>query len=200
MSEMFSRNVPDSFNILKEVTVGIAGCGGIGSNVATSLTRSGVGSLIIADMDLVEITNLNRQHYFQDDIGKTKVDALSTHLHNINPDLKIITHFGKVTRRNYLDLFKNVDILIEAFDLAEEKKWLIEGWMKNNPTLPIIGGSGLSGTGKTELLKVQRSGQLTLCGDQESDMSEGLIAPRVIMVANMMAYETIFQILKDRKS
>jgi len=200
MSEMFSRNVPDSFDVLKEITIGIAGCGGIGSNVATSLARCGVGSLIIADMDQVEITNLNRQYYFQDDIGKTKVDALRTHLLNINPDLKIITHFGKVTRRNYLDLFKNVDILIEAFDLADEKKWLIEGWMKNQPTIPIIGGSGLSGLGRTQMLKVQKSGQLTLCGDQESDMSEGLIAPRVIMVANMMANEAITQILKDQKS
>ena len=198
MSEMFSRNVPDSFNILKEVTVGIAGCGGIGSNVATSLTRSGIGSLVIADMDMVEITNLNRQHYFQDDIGKIKVDALSTHLSNINPEVKIIKHFGKITAHNYLELFHDVDILVEAFDLAGEKKWLIEGWMKNKPNIPIIAGSGLSGIGSTARIKIQKSGILTICGDQESDMSQGLIASRVILVANMIAHEVISEILKDK--
>ena len=58
---------------LAAATVGIAGAGGLGSNCALHLVRSGVGRLVIADFDVVNDSNLNRQFYFRDQIGRKKV-------------------------------------------------------------------------------------------------------------------------------
>src|SRR5512133_1850392 len=87
--DIFARNVPGTTELLQHCSVGIAGCGGLGSNAAVALARAGVGTLIIADHDVVEASNLNRQHYFVQDIGLKKIDALSAHLKNINPDIEI---------------------------------------------------------------------------------------------------------------
>ena len=87
--KLFERNVPGTLEILQKSTVGIAGCGGLGSNAAVSLVRAGIGKLILADHDVVEESNLNRQYYFQSDIGKKKVEALTYHLKAINPEIKL---------------------------------------------------------------------------------------------------------------
>ena len=56
--ELMSRNYKPLDKILSKTTVGIAGCGGLGSNIAHMLTRSGIGKLIIADFDTVVMSNL----------------------------------------------------------------------------------------------------------------------------------------------
>ena len=61
---------------IQNKTIGIAGCGGLGSNCAIALARIGIGKLIIVDFDSIDKSNLNRQYYFIDQIGKPKVDAL----------------------------------------------------------------------------------------------------------------------------
>ena len=92
MDSIFDRNVPGTTEKLAVVTVGIAGCGGLGSNAAVALARAGVGRLILVDHDRVELSNLNRQHYFQSDIGKAKVEALGLHLRAINPAIALEQH------------------------------------------------------------------------------------------------------------
>ena len=82
---MASRHTPGVHALLKQACVGIAGVGGLGSAVAVSLARIGVGKLIIADFDVVEPSNLNRQQYFVDQLGYFKVDALTENLRRINP-------------------------------------------------------------------------------------------------------------------
>ena len=66
-------------------TVAVAGCGGLGSNAAVALVRAGVGRLILVDHDVVEASNLNRQHFFLGDIGRRKVEALADHLRADQP-------------------------------------------------------------------------------------------------------------------
>ncbi len=194
---IFERNVPGITGILKKKKVGIAGLGGVGSNVAVSLVRSGIGSLVIADFDRVEVSNLNRQHYFLDDVGKRKVDALARQLRNINPELILCLHAGKLDQNNIISVFKEVDLLIEAFDKAEDKSWLIEKWCENFPGKPVICASGLGGYGNTESLKVMKSGNIYICGDGQSEMSLGLSASRVAIVANMQA-NTAVELLVGR--
>lgn len=196
MSKIFERNVPGSTERLQKAAVGIAGCGGLGSNAAVSLVRAGVGTLIIADSDRVEESNLNRQHFFQDDIGKKKVDALAFHLRAINPEVVIKTYDLELTPADISEVFKEADLLIEAFDRAESKQWLIESWNRAFPGKAIICASGLSGLGKTETLKVRRAGHIYFCGDGESDMSMGLCSARVAIVANMEA-NTAIEILSE---
>jgi sulfur carrier protein ThiS adenylyltransferase len=187
MESLFSRNVPKTTNILQNSKIGIAGCGGLGSNIAVMLTRAGIGELILVDFDNVEISNLNRQHFFLSDIGKTKVEALSYHLKNINPDIKLNLINKKLIKEDIKPLFREIDILIEAFDKAEEKMWLVKEWLKTFKTKPIICGSGISGYGKSEEIKIQSSGNLFMVGDQISDQSEGLCSPRINIAAAKQA-------------
>ncbi len=194
--DIFERNVPDQTNALREATVGIAGCGGLGSNIAVSLVRAGIGRLILVDFDRVEPSNLNRQHFYLSDIGQLKVEALSRHLTAINPDVRIHSHPERLDAERTPIVFREADLLIEAFDRAESKKWLIEAWCAAYPDRPIICGNGLSGAGDTESLRVLKMGNITMCGDGRTDMAIGLSAPRVAIVAAMQANEAVAYFLK----
>jgi sulfur carrier protein ThiS adenylyltransferase len=198
-SSIFERNVPGTTERLRGTTVGIAGCGGLGSNAAVALARAGVGRLILADPDRVEISNLNRQHYFRSDVGRVKVEALAEHLRAINPEIELVLHELELIPRNAPEVFGQADILIEAFDRAESKRWLIETWCRAFPDRPIVCGSGLSGIGKTNELRVHSAGQIYICGDEESDMSMGLCAARVGAVANMQANVAIELLMKRER-
>jgi sulfur carrier protein ThiS adenylyltransferase len=196
ITRIFEKNVPGITEILAQKTVAIAGLGGLGSNAAISLVRSGIGKLILADCDKVELSNLNRQAYFLDDVGKKKTVALAEYLKNINPEIKLECYTKLLTENNISEFFEGADLLIEAFDKAESKAWLIEAWCTHFPDRPIVCASGLSGYGKTELLKVQRSANIIMCGDGTSDLSMGLISSRVVMVANMQVNEAIEVLIK----
>lgn len=184
---IFARNVPGMTEKLRPSCIGVAGCGGLGSNAAVALARAGVGRLIIADFDKVEESNLNRQYFFLSDVGRYKVDGLERHLTNINPSIQITKHKTKLDQENISTIFQEADILLEAFDKAESKKMLIDAWMKAFPKRPVISGNGLSNLGKTEDLKVTRAGNIWFCGDMTTEMSEGLCSARVAIVANMQA-------------
>jgi sulfur carrier protein ThiS adenylyltransferase len=188
---IFERNVPGIRDILSRKTVAVAGCGGLGSNAAVALVRAGIGKLIIADHDLVELSNLNRQYFFLSDVGKKKTEALAAHLKAINPNLILEAHFVKLTAKSVRRLFNEADLLIEAFDRAQSKAWLIETWCTNFPGKPVVCASGLSGHGNTSSLVVRRSGDIVMVGDGETDMSMGLVSSRVAVAANMEANEAI---------
>ncbi|MBN2359953.1 MAG: sulfur carrier protein ThiS adenylyltransferase ThiF [Deltaproteobacteria bacterium] len=193
---IFGRNAPGSTAILSEATVAVAGCGGLGSNAAVALVRAGVGTLILVDPDVVEASNLNRQHFFQADIGRPKVEALADHLWAINPDLQLELHRLTLTRELVPTVFAAADLLIEAFDRAESKQWLIEAWCRAFPQKTIVCASGVSGLGNSEAIKVRRAGKLVLCGDERSEPSEGLCSARVAVVANLQANCAIEELIK----
>jgi sulfur carrier protein ThiS adenylyltransferase len=171
---------------LQQKTVALAGCGGLGSNVAVALTRAGLGHLILIDFDTVAADNLNRQHFFLDDIGRPKVEALAEHLRRIQPEIALTLWPRQLAPADIADLHP-ADLLIEAFDRAEAKRWLIEAWCTAFPERWVIGASGLAGLGRTEQIQVRRSGRIIMCGDFESDAASGLCAARVAMVAAMQA-------------
>jgi sulfur carrier protein ThiS adenylyltransferase len=198
--EFFSRHDPELLPILRKAVVGIAGAGGLGSNVAVSLARAGVGKLIIADMDRVCPSNLNRQYYFLDQIGKVKVYALRENLLRINPFSTYQVHHVRVTPENIKELFSEAEIMVEAFDLAEEKSMLINTWLSLFPERPIVAASGLSGFGKNNKIRTRKLGQLYLCGDEESEPTDRVspMAPRVAIVANLQA-NLVLELLYKKK-
>ncbi|MCF8367294.1 MAG: sulfur carrier protein ThiS adenylyltransferase ThiF, partial [Bacteroidales bacterium] len=112
--------------ILKAKTVGLAGCGGLGSNCAAALVRAGVGKILLADFDFVDASNLTRQYYFYDQIGQKKVFALADNLHYINPFAEIKPYDLKLGPDEIVKIFQDCDVIIEAFDLAEMKQMIIE--------------------------------------------------------------------------
>jgi sulfur carrier protein ThiS adenylyltransferase len=169
--------------------VGIAGAGGLGSNAAAALARAGVGRLIIADFDVLEASDLNRQYYFVDQIGRPKVEALAENLRRMNPFSNYDVRAVRVEPANIASLFGEADLLIEAFDAADQKQMLVEGWLRLFPERPIIVGSGLAGFGDNNALRQRELGSLYIIGDETSEcgVCSAPMAPRVAAVAAMQA-------------
>lgn len=175
---------------LSKFTVGIAGAGGLGSNCAVALARSGIGTLVIADFDIVEEPNLNRQYYFRSQIGILKTTALKENISLINPAVRIVTHQKKVEKSNIKEIFSGCHVIVEAFDRAEMKEMLIETLQIEMPVVPLIIGSGMAGWGKTNELACRKIDNLMyVCGDECSEVTDEQppLAPRVAIVANMQA-------------
>ncbi len=185
---------------LKPYTVGIAGCGGLGSNCAVALARAGIGYLILVDFDVIEPGNLNRQYYFTDQIGQKKVEALKSNVLRINPQIKIGTSPVQLTPSGIRDIFGKCDVIVEAFDRKEMKLMIAETVLTHMPGIPLVMGSGLAGWGNNDLLKTIRSGNLYLCGDENTETSLELppLAPRVGIVANMQA-NVVLEILLGKE-
>ncbi len=179
--------------ILSKKKVGIAGCGGLGSNCAVALVRSGLGNIILADFDIIDISNLNRQYFFLDQVGEKKVFALRDNLLGINPSCNIEAHDTKLKALDVIKLFSSCDVIIEAFDDASQKEMIIECVLSELPDMPIVSGLGLAGYGNSNNLRIQRFGNLYVCGDSQSEVSDEQppLAPRVGIVANMQANQVL---------
>lgn len=167
---------------LKNSKVAIAGLGGLGSNVAIALARAGIGRLLLVDFDTVDITNLNRQQYFIDDIGKYKTKALAAIIRKINPVIELDTINIKVTEKNALEIFKGYSLLCECFDNAENKAMLINTLLTETENTTVISSSGMAGYGSSNTIATKKiTDRLYICGDRISGIEQGLglMAPRV---------------------
>lgn len=186
---------------LSDKTVGIAGAGGLGSNCAVALARTGVGNLVIADFDVLEASNLNRQYYFRHQLGIPKVLALKENIREIDPTLRVEARTVKIDRNNLREIFDRCDILIEAFDKAEMKQMLIETALELWPDRPLVAASGLAGWGNTESITVKRYGNFVLVGDDVSETGSWNppLGPRVSVVAGMQADIALEFLLRDFK-
>lgn len=190
-------NIKKIKSLLSKKTVGIAGCGGLGSNCAAALARIGVGNLIIADFDFIDASNLNRQYFFWEQIGQQKVFALADNIHFIDPQVKVTPHDIKLGPAEIVSVFAGCDVIVEAFDLAVMKQMIIETVVSEFPDKPLVVGNGMAGWGNSNSLKVQKPDKnIYVCGDGVSGISEELppLAPRVGIVAHMQA-NTVFNIL-----
>jgi len=183
---MVARHTPGVHEKIKHATVGIAGLGGLGSAVAVALARIGVGRLILADFDIVEPSNLNRQQYFIDQLGQTKAAALEANLKRINPYVEYKAHCVRLTPDNIPALFAGADVLVEAFDRADQKAMLLQSFKEK----PIVAASGLAGYGSGETIGVRKMGdRIHVVGDLKTGAAPGcgLMAPRVGIAAHMQA-------------
>ncbi|MFH1297139.1 MAG: sulfur carrier protein ThiS adenylyltransferase ThiF [Bacteroidota bacterium] len=175
--------------LLQTKTVGIAGCGGLGSNCAVALARVGIGKLVLADFDILSENNLNRQYFFRDQIGQQKTVALKATLRRIRPETRVELHTVKLDPSNIPVIFNPCDVLVEAFDLADQKEMLIETALNAFPEKPLVVGLGVAGWGRNDLIHCRKSGNLYICGDEVTEINDELppLAPRVGIVANMQA-------------
>jgi len=174
---------------LKYKTVGIAGCGGLGSNCAIALARVGIGALTIADFDLIIENNLNRQYFFYDQIGQLKVFALKKNIQMVNPRVKVRAFDIRLCQSDIIEIYRTCDVIVEAFDKPEMKQMIIETVLNHMPDKHLVVGVGMAGWGDNNLIHTRRSDRLTICGDEKKEVSEQLppLAPRVGIVANMQA-------------
>ena len=198
---MVARHTPGVHARIAQSRIGIAGAGGLGSNIAISLARVGVGNLVIADFDLVEPSNLNRQQYFIDQIGMPKVSALKENLERINPYVKIEIFHGKINRQNLLQIFTGVDVMVEAFDAPEQKAMLTSTHLQQSPGCPLVAASGMAGYAPSNSIQTKkiRNG-FYLVGDQTTaaEPGQGLMAPRVSIAAGHQANAVLRLLLGEQ--
>jgi sulfur carrier protein ThiS adenylyltransferase len=178
---------------LNDRIVGIAGCGGLGSNCAVALARAGVGKLVIVDFDKVDISNLNRQYFFSNQVGMPKVLALKEIIYMIDPFIRVETHETRLDHENIPGIFKDCDVIVEAFDRAEMKQMIIETVSENMIGWPLVCGVGLAGWGENQDIGIRKYDDVFICGDTEREVSDEFppLAPRVGIVANMQANQVL---------
>jgi sulfur carrier protein ThiS adenylyltransferase len=179
---------PENMGRIREIKVGLAGAGGIGSNCAQFLVRSGFKKLKIVDFDVVDHGNLNRQFYFASQVGRRKVEALRENLLLINPDLEIEALPVRIESENVEELFRDCRAVVEALDDAAYKRMVVEALMDSGKLL--VAASGLAGFGRSDGIKVRRvRDNLYLVGDMASEAGPGLpaLAPGVNVAAAKQA-------------
>jgi len=198
---MMARHTPGVHSRIAQSTVGIAGAGGLGSNIAIALARVGVGQLVIADFDLVEPSNLNRQQYFIDQIGLPKVVALKENLKRINPYVKVKIYEGKIDPQNLRKVFTAVDVMVEAFDAPEQKAMLTTAHLQQSPDCPLVAASGMAGYASSNRIQTKKiRHNLYVVGDQATAAmpGQGLMAPRVSIAAGHQANAVLRLLLGEQ--
>ena len=198
--DLLKRNVKGISEKLKKAKVCILGLGGLGSNVATLLARSGIGYLKLVDFDIVEASNLNRQQYRISHIGMKKTEAIKTIIKEINPFVEIDTLDIKVDRENILSVVEDIEIVVEAFDKAETKAMAIEELLTNKNKI-VISASGMAGLGSAnEVITRKIKENFYLIGDNYSDYEEysGIMSTRVMLCAAHQANMVLRLILGEK--
>ena len=166
--------------------VAVCGLGGLGTNIAVALARVGIGKLVLVDFDCVDISNLHRQQYKANQVGRYKTEALAENLAEIAPYVEIEIVTERITEENFIDILKGVDVVCEAFDKAESKAMLVNCVLEQLPECYLVAASGMAGINSPNSIKTRKiSKRFYLCGDEVSDVKDtvGLIAPRVILCA-----------------
>nr|WP_231117053.1 sulfur carrier protein ThiS adenylyltransferase ThiF [Pseudodesulfovibrio alkaliphilus] len=182
---------------LQGVTVGIAGAGGLGSNCAMLLVRSGFKRFVLADFDRVDASNLNRQAYEADQIGQLKVTALSQNMRAVNPDLGLDLCTERITSDNVAAVFSGCDAVVEAFDDPLCKRALVESLLPVG--VLVVAASGIGGHGNADMLVTRRvRDNFILVGDMETEcsMEHPPLGPRVALAAAKQADAVLDYFLK----
>lgn len=178
-------------NKFSSATVAICGLGGLGSNIAISLARAGIGKLILIDFDRVDISNLHRQQYKASQVGSYKTEALSANLKEIAPYVQLETHRVRITEQNAVELLQDGDIICEAFDNPEAKAMITNTVLERLPDKFLVAASGMAGLGSANRIGTRRiTKHFYLCGDEVSDVAEGmgLVSSRVMLCAAHQAH------------
>lgn len=184
----------------QNATVAICGLGGLGSNIAISLARAGIGKLILIDFDKVDVSNLHRQQYKMNQIGMFKTEALISNLKEISPYTKYEIFTTKISEDNYMDLLKEADVICEAFDNPEAKAMLVNNVLEHLPESYLVAASGMAGMDTPNIIKTRKiMKRFYLCGDEKNDVnnSGSLISARVMLCASHEAL-TVLRIIAEK--
>lgn len=148
MKEWLQRNITlfgkDKVEYLGNTKVIILGVGGVGSYVAESLARSNIGTLILVDKDIIDITNINRQiHALHSTIGKDKVTVMKERILDINPKCNVITHKVFIDKENITNLITDdIDFVVDAIDTITSKYEVIKYCLSNDIKIISAMGAG----------------------------------------------------------
>lgn len=197
--DLLKRNVKGISKKLKKTRVCILGLGGLGSNVVVLLARSGIGFLKLVDFDTIEASNLNRQQYRISHIGLKKTEAMKSIIREINPFVEVDILDIKVDRENIYSIVGDIEIIVEAFDVAETKAMTIEELLTSGNKI-LVSASGMAGLGSgNEIITRKVRDNFYLIGDNYSDYEEysGIMSTRVMLCAAHQANVVLRLILGE---
>ena len=200
--DLLKRNVKGISKKLKKTRVCILGLGGLGSNVAVLLARSGIGYLKLVHFDIVEASNLNRQQYRISHIGIKKTEAMKSIIREINPFVEVDILDIKVDRENIYSIVGDIEIVVEAFDRAETKAMTLEELLTDKNKI-VVSASGMAGLGSAnEIVTRKIKDNFYLIGDNYSDYEEysGIMSTRVMLCAAHQANIVLRLILGEKEN
>jgi len=149
----YSRQIPvfgeDGQTRIQSARVGIAGCGGLGVNVATQLAAAGVGAFVLADDQMPDITNLNRQFIYAASDFTPKCETCAQWVLMLNPVMEVECHAERITSETYR-MFEGCDVIVDCLDNMESRMVLSDA--SEDLGIPLVHG-GISGM----------NGQITVC-------------------------------------
>ena len=184
----------------------IVGAGGLGSPIADYLSRAGVGRIGIADFDKVNLSNIHRQSlYNSKDVGKFKVNILKKKIELINPLIKVKTFNKKITEKNFKNIIKSFDIIVDGSDNFKTKFLLNKYSIKHKKILIVGAINKFDGHVFTFDFKNKKSPCLKCFYQSEpSDEilnceTEGIMGPVAGTIGNIQANEVLKKILKIGK-
>jgi adenylyltransferase/sulfurtransferase len=132
---------------IRKAKICVVGVGGIGNPVVTQLTAMGIGKIKIVDRDVIEISNLHRQHIFTEkDVGRVKVEAARDRLEQINPSVEIEALPISVTTFTAQKIIEGYDIVVDALDSIDARYALNDACIKLNIPLIYAGALGMLGS------------------------------------------------------
>ena len=186
---------------IMDATVLIVGMGGLGSPTALYLAAAGVGHLIIADFDQVELSNLQRQIIHQTkDIGDDKVNSAKNKLTELNPNIKITIANELIHTGNLPDLIKGVDIVLDGTDNFESRFEINQICVEHQK--PLVSAAVVRFEGQVSVFKGYEKDQpcyqslYSVEGeDNESCIDNGVLAPVAGLVGTLQALQAIKVIL-----
>lgn len=184
---------------IAEARIGVAGCGGLGSNCALALARAGVGTLVILDHDRVEAPNLNRQAFTAAQVGQPKTTCLAANIAAAAPSCRVEAHDLWYAPGMAAALFQGCQVVVEAFDRPEAKAALVDDVLSHLPDAWVVCGSGIAGIGGNNALRTRRFGRLWVVGDGATAAAPEvpLLGPRVMAAAALQANAVLSILLED---
>lgn len=187
---------PEGLGLLQSAHVAIIGCGALGSLAAMYLAASGVGHISIADMDTVDISNLQRQLFFSEaELGQSKAEVLEQRMHSINSDVRITRIDEMITRHNADRFLEGCDVVLDGSDNPYTKLLTDRECRRLNIPCVIGGVRGMEGQVMTCLPGSVRYedvfGDATECSGFMPCSIAGVLGPAAGVVASVQAAETI---------
>jgi len=179
----------DGQSKLKGSHVVIVGVGGLGCASATYLTAAGVGHITIVDFDTVELTDLNRQIlYWEEDIGKKKVEVAQRKLSRLNPLIQITPVFAKITEKNAPSLISGAQVVVDGLDNSASRLVVNSACVEHK--IPYIYG-GVSRLRGMITTIIPGQTPCLACLSPEGAGGLGVLGVTPAVIANLQALEAI---------
>lgn len=176
---------------LRQATVSIVGCGGLGGRTAELLVRLGIGTFILTDPDIFTSSNLNRQIFCTPQtLGLEKARVVASELQKINPVANIYFHVQNFSENN----IKNADVVIDGLDSAKDRLQLAK--LCRSHSIPLIHGAVKQWYGQAGVDSETSPIIDTLYSNPETDSTPTVLPMTVALIAAMQATEVCKCILQ----